>query len=882
MKAEIDLVVDDKGTLKLSETGLQQLAEKAATALQSVKEFREEQERAAVIGQTFEAMLKSQGSSIEEWAQAQQHSAQATQESVGVTGMLADALENFGSVGHEAASVLTGIGDAAGAAGIVVGALVGSVVAVGDFGNKLANLRAVTGLSTETLAVWSEQAAVTGVSAETMAMAMERLGARAEEGNKKVAEGLQALGMSTEQFLAMSPESRFQAITEALTGIEDPAQRAAVAMELFGRGGLQMLPAMTDEAARFREQLAAVGMDTEAAAEKGKEWKESVTLIEAAFGAVYKTIGLAFLQFATMGVKSEEWVSGFEARHPWIVAAVRGGFSLVGIEEGMPSFAGTKGGSSTTGDVYFPQTEKGDEEQRKAIDFNMDYETKAREKAAREAQRIADQEAREEARIEAEKARAMAQVMDASQRDMEKYYASEEKRADATAKYLIDTKLKQMDAEHKMEEDNQKYAEKVEQAATQAIQRHKEEEIKTWQTVQAGIGAAIQFLEQFGVTADSTAGKLLGLAQAGAGLGEAIASGNPMGIISAGFSALGSVFGLFHNDVIEKLNDQRDAWFAQQGGVDALEKSLNAMGQTGDEVNVIIKQLYDAKTPEQFKAAVDAVNAAMGEGKAANQALDDAMKKYGISISQLGPTFRQQKMDEQAKSLIQDYEILKGAGVDQSVIIQKMGSDFNKYVQESMKAGTAIPENLRPVIEAMEKAGTLTDAAGHKITDVSKIKFTQSLTEGLSSAVDAINKLVAALQNMYGYSNAQAARGGINIPVTYSGGAPPGLPGTSGMPAPSGPNYVQAQSGFEGVVGNIGGGLGPLFQTHAGEYVSIKPPGESRSAGSFSVQIGSVLVQGGTGMGPEDFKRALEEGLIASLRSGGVLVTRVRQALEKR
>jgi len=208
--------------------------------------------------------------------------------------------------------------------------------------------------------------------------------------------------------------------------------------------------------------------------------------------------------------------------------------------------------------------------------------------------------------------------------------------------------------------------------------------------------------------------------------------------------ALGFLTGFFmHNQkVIMQINDERDAFIEAHGGWLALQKSIK---KATDED--LLKKLFDAKTPEAYKKAIDDINDALNNLDEANQALDDAMERYGITIDQLGPKFAQQKLDQQAAQLIKDWDILIAAGVDMNTLVEKMGPDINKLVDTYAKAGVDIPSSLKPIIDELWKQGKLVHEDGTAYTEAEykALTYGKTLTEAMEEAVKAIEKLVAAL-----------------------------------------------------------------------------------------------------------------------------------------
>jgi hypothetical protein len=63
----------------------------------------------------------------------------------------------------------------------------------------------------------------------------------AANGNKTAAQSFRDLGVSALGLQKLAPAEQFAAISNAIAGIEDPAKRAAMALEIFGRGGSELL-----------------------------------------------------------------------------------------------------------------------------------------------------------------------------------------------------------------------------------------------------------------------------------------------------------------------------------------------------------------------------------------------------------------------------------------------------------------------------------------------------------------------------------------------------------------------------------------------------------------------------------------------------------------
>jgi phage-related protein len=129
---------------------------------------------------------------------------------------------------------------AAGATAVVRG-----LVALEDRVERLSRLATQLGVSFEFVQVLEEAGRRADVSIEQLSGSFARLQntlAGADEESKKASSALQRLGVSVQDFGALSEQQRIDLIGERLAAIEDPAQRSAAAIALFGRSGVQLLP----------------------------------------------------------------------------------------------------------------------------------------------------------------------------------------------------------------------------------------------------------------------------------------------------------------------------------------------------------------------------------------------------------------------------------------------------------------------------------------------------------------------------------------------------------------------------------------------------------------------------------------------------------------
>ena len=271
------------------------------------------------------------------------------------------------------------------------------------------------------------------------------------------------------------------------------------------------------------------------------------------------------------------------------------------------------------------------------------------------------------------------------------------------------------------------------------------------------------------------------------GLGSLL--GSQLGsLLSKGLGAIGHALGIGGDPIIMQVNDLRDAFFEAQGGFVELQKKL--VGLTSQD---LVKKIFDAKTVDQFNAAVAEVNGLLGNQEAAQQALADATQRYGFTIEELGPAMQRQELDSQAGQLLQDFKLLTASGIDVGTVISKMGPNLLEFVNTSKAAGQAIPEAMRPMIDQLIASGQLVDENGNAFesAEAAGISFSQTMTEQFATLIEKIDAFVSALTGIKPPA--------IDIPITFSGGRAPEIP--SGPPIDISDRIPEFQSGGIGDFG---------------------------------------------------------------------------------
>lgn len=169
-------------------------------------------------------------------------------------------LRAFGAVLREVGAPLAGLG------GAVVGALLGAAKTFSTMGDDLDKMSARTGVSAEALSALGYAARLSGTDLETVETGlrkMQKTVTDAATGSSEAADALGRLGLGVQDVVKLKPEEQFKLIGDRLSQVADPTQRAALALELFGRNGTALLPMLAGGAkglSAFAEEAARLGL----------------------------------------------------------------------------------------------------------------------------------------------------------------------------------------------------------------------------------------------------------------------------------------------------------------------------------------------------------------------------------------------------------------------------------------------------------------------------------------------------------------------------------------------------------------------------------------------------------------------------------------------
>jgi hypothetical protein len=130
---------------------------------------------------------------------------------------------------------------------------------IGDTAQEVASLKAATDLS--------------GVSLDTVASASVKLTAalaKTDDESKGVGAALASIGLQIEDFKKLQPAEQMDKVAEALAGFGDNAKKTAVAVQLFGKSGAELIPFFNDLAEVGGRQITLTNEQIRAADEYSK------------------------------------------------------------------------------------------------------------------------------------------------------------------------------------------------------------------------------------------------------------------------------------------------------------------------------------------------------------------------------------------------------------------------------------------------------------------------------------------------------------------------------------------------------------------------------------------------------------------------------------
>jgi len=170
-----------------------------------------------------------------------------------------------------------------------------------------------------------------------------------------------------------------------------------------------------------------------------------------------------------------------------------------------------------------------------------------------------------------------------------------------------------------------------------------------------------------------------------------------------------------------------------------------------------LEEQYDEVTASANEAelAILAVKDAIDAESDAVDRVRDLTEQYGISFDGLGQKVTQADLAQKAMDLADAWDFLVNERfADSKTVLEGMNDEAQQFVTRALKLGIALPESMRPMLQAMVDLGMLTDENGVKLEDLSEIDFEVTLADSIATVAETIadlpKQLVDAFKEAFG------------------------------------------------------------------------------------------------------------------------------------
>lgn len=700
---------------------------------------------------------------------------------------------------------------------------------------SMTKMHAQTELAYRDLQILEDVAIDTGTSMEALAKGVQIM--QKSIGDRSARAGIEALGLSFDAILKMKPADQFAAIATAIGKIEDPNLRATAAAKIFGNSYREMMPALRSNIGEIAKSTKIVS-DTqiEAADRAADRWEK--------FWKDQKKGWAAWAGSLVEGV--EQGMSAWDKAQQRAEALRRGGTKALLELDAKAAAAAPKplpilGGSSYPNQMGFlPSVREGTGAVRQLNQSIADHSA-ALAKAAAEQAKFAAAVDKGLERVRVQHFQLSQSAVTASQnvggfqvqmsefvtvsRDYSKTLMDAQIKTDAFGHVIPVSVLPNLERMGQgvidLSEDVQSFGQLTSNYFKSGFGRDIAAAIQGGgnpvKAALTGFGQSL-FGENSGLTKSITGGieKVFG----SSGMMGKVAStlrgmvpmiGSFIGPAIEGVTKLfGKIFG--KSEESSKVSPLRDEFFKLQGGLETLNPRVQEL--TGNLT--LVQAVFNAKTVEQYNAAIANLNGLFEQEQDAIAALTETAAKYGLTLEELGPAMQRQQLDKQAQQLYKDWQVLNAAGIQTTVITARMAEAINKYTRDAVSMGVEVPEAMRPMLEQMVEMGQLTDASGNKIDNLenSGISFAMTMSAGFKALITEVQKLTDLLGRSLGQAVESTtdkikripSKVPVEIRYTESGAVP--QEGTGKIPG-----YATGTGGF------VDFGAGTLAMLHGREAV---------------------------------------------------------------
>lgn len=192
----------------------------------------------------------------------------------------------------------------------IVGGLGLAVTNFANTGDEINDMSKKIGMSTEEVSKWGYALGQSGGDLSTLQTAVRGLAANMDQelqgaltatndGLDQQSSAFQRMGLDVQQLRALKPEDQFMRVAMAVAGVSDPMERAALAQQIFGRAGMELLPVLSEGEAGIREMFSqaerAGAVFTAAEAAMGDQFNDAVGKLTESLQGASKELALALI-----------------------------------------------------------------------------------------------------------------------------------------------------------------------------------------------------------------------------------------------------------------------------------------------------------------------------------------------------------------------------------------------------------------------------------------------------------------------------------------------------------------------------------------------------------------------------------------------------------
>lgn len=212
-------------------------------------------------------------------------------------------LGNMKQMAQEVGMAMTAMGAA------ILGGMTASVVGIANTADDINDMSMKIGFSTETVSKWAFALGQSGGDVSLLQTGVRGLANQIDTQRQAMAEAaltgetttsvFDRLGITLTDLSALAPEDQFMRMALAVAAIPDPLERAAVAQDVFGKAGMDLLPVLAGGEAGLREMFdqaeRAGAVFTAAEAAMGDSFNDALGELQASLMGAGKELAIVMI-----------------------------------------------------------------------------------------------------------------------------------------------------------------------------------------------------------------------------------------------------------------------------------------------------------------------------------------------------------------------------------------------------------------------------------------------------------------------------------------------------------------------------------------------------------------------------------------------------------